>query len=127
MKNNKAFTLLELMFVLVIIAILTAAVAPYFSKATLEANDGTAEQMVINLLSSAKSMAIAGRISEATITFKPDGTIKLGDNYYKLPSNYSFDISSDESFTFEINGDVNPANQSITIKRNGYSKAVSVK
>ena len=125
--NKKAFTLFELLLVIAIIAIISIVAAPNFNKAFVEANDGTAEQMVINLVSSTKSMAIAGRINEATIIFKSDGTIKIGDKLYKLPPNFGFDISSDKSFTFGLNGDVNPANESITIKRNGYSKAVKIK
>ena len=77
--NKKAFTLFELLLVIAIIAIISVTAAPNFNKAFVEANDGTAEQMVINLVSSTKSMAIAGRINEATITFKSDGTIKIGD------------------------------------------------
>ncbi len=126
-KNIKAFTLLELLLVIVIIAILTATAAPYFSNAASEANDGTAEQMVINLLASAKSMGIAGRVKESSITFKPDGSIKIGDNFYKLPPNFTFNITSDKSFTFELNGTVTPSNDSIIIKRNGFSKSIAVK
>ena len=126
-KKRCAFTLFELLLTIAIVAILVATAAPYFSKASLEANDGTAEQMVINLLASAKSMGIAGRIKESTITFKSDGSIIIGDSSYKLPPNFTFDISSDKSFTFELNGTVTPANSSITIKRNGFSKSIVVK
>ena len=126
-KKSKGFTLMELLLVVAVIAILAAAVMPYISEAYLTMNDGPAEQMTINLISSARSMAIAGRVNESTITFKQDGTITIGDNEYKLPSNFSFDITSDKSFTFELDGKVTPQNQTITIKRNGYSKAIAVK
>lgn len=126
-KKSKGFTLMELLLVVAVIAILAAAVMPYISEAYLTMNDGPAEQMTINLISSARSMAIAGRVNESTITFKQDGTITIGDNEYKLPSNFSFDITSDKSFTFELDGKVTPQNQTITIKREGYSKEIAVK
>mgnify|MGYP003431696072 FL=1 len=127
LKKSKGFTLMELLLVVAVLAILAAVSMPYFNEAYLTINDGPAEQMVVNLISSTKSMAIAGRVKESTITFKKDGTITIGDNSYKLPSNFSIDISSDKSFTFELDGKVTPSDQSITIKRNGYSKAITVK
>ena len=126
-KKSKGFTLMELLLVIAVLAILVAVSMPYISEAYLTMNDGPAEQMTINLISSARSMAIAGRVNESTITFKQDGTITIGDNSYKLPSNFSFDITSDKSFTFELDGKVTPQNQTITIKREGYSKAIAVK
>lgn len=126
-KQTKGFTLMELLLVVAVLAILAAVGMPYISEAYLTMNDGPAEQMTVNLISSARSMAIAGRVNESTITFKQDGTITIGNNSYKLPSNYSIDISSDKSFTFELDGKVTPQNQTITIKREGYSKAIAVK
>ena len=126
-KTSKGFTLMELLLVIAVIAILAVVGMPYISEAYLTMNDGPAEQMTVNLISSARSMAIAGRVNESTITFKQDGTITVGDNVYKLPSNFSIDITSDKSFTFELDGKVTPQNQTITIKRNGYSKSIAVK
>ena len=126
-KKSKGFTLMELLLVVAVLAILAAVSMPYFNEAYLTMNDGPAEQMTVNLISTARSMAIAGRVNESTITFKKDGTILIGDNSYKLPSNFSIDISSDQSFTFELDGKVNPQNQTITIKREGYSKTIAVK
>lgn len=126
-NKTKGFTLMELLLVIAVLAVLTAVSMPYFSEAYSSVNDGTAEQMTINLISSTRSMAIAGRVNESTITFKSDGTITIGNNSYKLPSNFSIDISSDKSFTFGLDGAVTPANESITIKRNGYSKSIAVK
>ena len=126
-KKSSGFTLMELLLVVAVLAILAIAAMPYFSEAYVTMNDSTAEQMTVNLISSARSMAIAGRVNESTITFKSDGTIMIGDNTYKLPSNFSFDISSDKSFTFGIDGTVSPENQTITIQRNGYSKSIAVK
>ncbi len=126
-KKSKGFTLMELLLVVAVIAILAVLGMPYISEAYLTMNDGPAEQMTVNLISSARSMAIAGRVKESTITFKKDGTITIGDNIYKLPSNFSIDITSDKSFTFELDGKVTPQNETITIKRNGYSKTIAVK
>ena len=126
-NNIKGFTLLELLLVIAVLAVLAAAGAPYISEAFTTMHDGTAEQMTTNLIASARSMAIAGRVKEATITFKSDGTITLGDNTYKLPSNFSIDVESDKSFTFQLDGTVLPSNETITIKRDGYSKAIAVK
>ncbi|MBQ3643648.1 MAG: prepilin-type N-terminal cleavage/methylation domain-containing protein [Candidatus Riflebacteria bacterium] len=127
LKKSKGFTLMELLLVVAVLAILAAVTMPYFNEAYLTMNDGPAEQMTVNLISSARSMAIAGRVKESTITFKKDGTITVGDNIYKLPSNFSIDITSDKSFTFELDGKVTPQNETITIKRNGYSKTIAVK
>ena len=95
--NNKkyGFTVMELLLVVAVLAVLAALIVPYYSEASLSVNDGTAEQMTTNLIATARSMAIAGRVNESTITFKSDGTITVGDNTYKLPSNFSIDISSD--------------------------------
>ena len=94
LKKSKGFTLMELLLVVAVLAILAAVTMPYFNEAYLTMNDGPAEQMTVNLISSARSMAIAGRVKESTITFKKDGTITVGDNIYKLPSNFSIDITS---------------------------------
>ena len=126
-NNKNGFTLMELLLVVAVLAVLAAAGMPYLSEAYITMHDGTAEQMTTNLIASARSMAIAGRVNEATITFKSDGTITIGDNTYKLPSNFSIDIDSDKSFTFQLDGTVIPSNETITIKRNGYSKAIAVK
>lgn len=126
-KKSSGFTVMELLLVVAVLAVLAALIVPYYSEASLSVNDGTAEQMTTNLISAARSMAIAGRVNESTITFKSDGTITVGDNTYKLPSNFSIDISSDMSFTFGLDGKVSPENQTITIKRNGYSKSIAVK
>ncbi len=126
-RKNKGLTLIEMLLTIAIFSILYFVCVPYFGEAYVSVNDGTAEQMVINLISSTKSMAVAGRVNESTITFKADGTINIGDNTYKLPSNFSFDISDNKSFTFNLDGSVTPSNQSITIKRKGYSKNIAVK
>ena len=126
-NNKKGFTLIELLLVIAMLAILAVVGMPYISDAYITMNDGTAEQMTTNLIASARSMAIAGRVKEATITFKSDGTITVGDNTYKLPSNFSIDVTSDKSFTFQLDGTVSPSNETITIKRNGFSKAIAVK
>lgn len=126
-KKSSGFTLMELLLVIAVLAILAVLAIPNYSEAYLTMNDGTAEQMTTNLIATARSMAIAGRVNESTITFKKDGTITVGDNTYKLPSNFSIDITSDKSFTFGLDGAVTPANESITIKRNGYSKSIAVK
>ena len=102
-KQSKGFTLMELLLVVAVLAILAAVTMPYFNEAYLTINDGPAEQMVVNLIASAKSMAIAGRVKESTITFKKDGTITIGDNSYKLPSNFSIDISSDKGISLRFN------------------------
>lgn len=126
-NNKKGFTLLELLLVIAVIIVLAATGMPYLVHAYTTRNDGTAEQMTTNLIASARSMAIAGRVKEATITFKRDGTITIGDNTYKLPSNFSIEVDSDKSFTFQLDGTVLPSNETITIKRNDYSKAIEVK
>ena len=126
-NNIKGFTLMELLLVIAVLAVLAAAGMPYINEAYITMHDGTAEQMTTNLIASARSMAIAGRVKEATITFKSDGTITVGDNTYKLPSNFSINVNSDKSFTFQLDGTVIPSNETITIKRNGYSKAIAVK
>ena len=126
-SKNKGLTLIELLLAIAMFAILFFVCMPYFGEAYVSVNDGTAEQMVINLISSTKSMAVAGRVNESTITFKADGTINIGNSTYKLPSNFSFDISDNKSFTFNLNGSVTPSNQSITIKRKGYSRSIAVK
>ena len=126
-KKSSGFTLVELLLVVAVIAVLAAVCMPYFSDGYVTMNDATAEQMTINLISTARSMAIAGRVNESTISFKPDGTISIGDNIYKLPSNFTIDITEETSFTFGLDGTVSPVNQTITIKRNGYSKSIAVK
>ncbi len=123
-KKSSGFTLMELLLVIAVLAILAVVAIPNYSEAYFTRNDGTAEQMTTNLIATARSI---GRVNESTITFKSDGTIMIGDNSYKLPSNFSIDISSDKSFTFGIDGKVSPENQTITIKRNGYSKSIAVK
>ena len=126
-SKNKGLTLIEMLLTIAMFSILYFVCMPYFGEAYVSVNDGTAEQMVIKLISSTKSMAVAGRVNESTITFKADGTINIGDNTYKLPSNFSFDISDNKSFTFNLDGSVTPSNQSIIIKRKGYSRNIAVK
>ena len=125
MKNNRGFTLMELLLVVATLAIVATVGMPYMSEAYYSMHDGTAESMVTNLISSAKSRAIAGRIDENTIKFKTDGTIEVGSNTYKLPSN--FEITTAAEYTFDLKGNVSPSNGSVTIRRRGYSRTINVR
>ncbi len=88
---------MELLLVVATLAIVATVGMPYISEAYYSMHDGTAESMVTGLISSAKSRAIAGRTDECTISFKTDGTIEVGSNTYKLPSN--FEITTAAEYT----------------------------
>lgn len=113
MNNKKAFTLMELLLVVAVLAIIAVVIAPNFNEAVLTMHDGTAESMVKNLVSNAKSMAIAGRISESKIQFKTDGSIIIGSNTYALPTRYTFKEA--KSFSFNIKGECEPSGNSVRI------------
>lgn len=113
MKNKKAFTLMELLLVVAVLAIVVALTTPYFNEAYVTMHDGTAESMVKNLISNAKSMAIAGHVKEANIEFKTDGSIIIGENTYALPSKYKF--SDAKSFKFDLKGNCSPSGDTVKI------------
>lgn len=113
MNNKKAFTLMELLLVVAVLAIISTVAAPYYREAVVTMHDGTAESMVKNLVSNAKSMAIAGRISESKIQFKTDGSITIGSNTYSLPARYSFKES--KSFKFDFKGKCEPSGGNVKI------------
>jgi prepilin-type N-terminal cleavage/methylation domain-containing protein len=125
-NNKKAFSLMELLLVIAIMAIAAAASFPYVGDAHKTLNDGTAEQMTINLICLARSMGIAGRVKDSNISFKTDGTITVGSDSYKLPSNFT--IKSEKDFKFGLDGKVTPPTDNfIIIKRDNYEKKIYVK
>ena len=111
--NRKAFTLMELLLVVAVLAIISVVAAPYFNEAAITMHDGTAESMTKNLISNAKSMAIAGRIGESKIDFKTDGSITIGSNTYSLPARYGFKES--KSFKFDFKGKCEPSGGNVKI------------
>lgn len=104
---------MELLLVVAVFAIISIVAAPYYREAVVTMHDGTAESIVKNLVSNAKSMAIAGRISESKIQFKTDGSIIIGSNTYTLPARYTFKEA--KSFSFNIKGECEPSGNSVRI------------
>lgn len=128
-RRSFGFTFMEILLTIAVFATLSLASYPYWSEAVASINDGIAEQMTKNIISHAKSLAIAGQ--PATFTFQANGTIIMGENsYYKLPSNFTIegkDVGKD--FSFDICGSLTSSIATITIKRDdgNFKKDISVR
>ncbi len=124
--SKKAFTLMELLLVIAVLAIISALSAPYFNEAVATMHEGTAESMVKNLISNTKSMAIAGRVGESKIEFKQDGSIFIGSSTYALPDKYHF--AANKSFKFDFKGQCEPSGNTVKINcPSGKSIEINVK
>jgi type IV pilus assembly protein PilA len=85
MKNNKGFSLVELIVVIAIMAVLMAVLAPallrYVEKSRIQSDDSTAAE-VKNALEIALSDdeiydAIAGSTADVVVTYSNDGSINV--------------------------------------------------
>jgi prepilin-type N-terminal cleavage/methylation domain-containing protein len=103
-KNNKGFSLLELMFVLTIVGVVATFAVPYFFQSTAAAREVAAISVVRNLVSSQMSYSLTkgfGNFSPDLPTLETAGYI---DSVLATgtKNGYLFSVTGDSS-TFTIN------------------------
>ncbi|WP_068544957.1 prepilin-type N-terminal cleavage/methylation domain-containing protein [Thalassotalea crassostreae] len=108
MSNNKGFTLIELVIVIVILGILAATAAPKFIDLTGDARSAVMEG-VEGSVNSATEIVHAKALIEGQTA--ENGTINIGDTpielTYGYPTNASIELAveiSDDAITFDASG-----------------------
>ena len=114
-KNQKGFTLVELMVVVVIIGILVAVAVPVFGTVTRNAAN-RAHEANIRTLAGAASMHIAavGRPTAAAgVTFPGNGTppnalLEFVPTWPTVPADAEWVVTENTGFPIDVNGDARP-------------------
>lgn len=130
-KRAKAFTLIELFLVIVIIAILATASAPFYSRFVLQVETANTADSLASTLRKAQSYAMAGKNDSTWTVEIAGGQIRLLQDtgsvmfdHYTLNSNIT--ITGFSAVTFAKTTGIPSQAPTVNISGAGSSRDVSV-
>lgn len=128
--KKKAFSIIELLFVLIIMTLFFAISLPFFAKYIKRANLDTSTRSVASVLMTARAFAISNStnyyavfdnlIADPNEYFISDGTVAI-DEKYKLPAGVYF-FKGDSDTSYPLVNAIEFANQ-VTIDGTTYNAA----
>jgi prepilin-type N-terminal cleavage/methylation domain-containing protein len=106
LTNNKGFTLIELIMVIVILGILSAVVVPKFFDFTSKAHDANKDAVIGSIKTGLNMYATNELMDEGTRQFPEGGTLSWSDIVDETPDDWSIVNNSGGSVdTIKYSGD----------------------
>ena len=106
MKNNKGFTLIELIMVIVIMGILAAVVVPRFFSLESKAHQKVEASVIGNIKAGILSYSLSKLVDEGVKTFPTGGSLTLAAILDETPSGWSVvSVASTDTIKYTARGD----------------------
>ena len=107
MRNQKGFTLIELIMVIVILGILAAVVVPRFFDFTTDAHKANVEAFVGNLKSALEMSAAENIVDEGYKAYPKGSEVVLTDLLDQIPDDWAASGATGNRIDFVYSGDTN--------------------
>lgn len=105
-RNNRGFTLIELIMVIVILGILAAVIVPKFFSFTTEAHDANKDAVIGSIRAGLNLYAANQLVSSGTRSFPANGSLTFGAILDETPEGWTLSAgSAAESDTITYSGD----------------------